>query len=685
MSFNQLTRIEGLEEVGGTLETLDLGYNQIRKIEGVNGLVELRTLKLENNLIYRLEDVNVLRKYVPKLENLSLRNNAICDNKHYQSLVLKRLEALKHLDGVSIESFGKQNLALAASCSLTLQLIKENAYNHARLVWLRPDTGGESKAKNREASVSGLGETDFWSEVEELELDHKKIRKIENLEKLSNLKRLSLCDNEITRIEGLDDCYGLEELCLEDNRVQTVENLGQLRNLKKLDLGRNKISCISGFGQTFLSCSLTQLSLEDNEITSLQGIVPQELARAVHREQQDRGAPGGPAPESFSKLIILDLLGNRSATTTTTGEPLSLSLSRLVFIRSRQADDISLSLSLFYKTTTTRGYTVYHLKKLKVLDGQMVESSEQAAARSKYLGRLTVDTLEEQVGHRFFDHLRDLDISNLRLRDVCHAFSGGAFANLCEVNLDNNLLQTVDGLRTLPNLRVLRLNNNRLDCAIFCEHNDCDCPSSKKKICDVCFPHLEVLQLGGNQIASIKGLQLAGLRNLKTLFIQDNTVSKIDGLVKLPSLQELILDGNRIKYLESTSLQHIRGLRELRLDDNGLRSLQHLCVSSNIAVLHAANNRISDIVDIDHLAVLKDTLTELNLSGNPVARKGVYRSYTVMRFPLLQMLDGQPVSSEERSQAEAQYTIGSLQAAESSFPPSTPTTPVPGQLGTGQP
>ena len=306
---------------------------------------------------------------------------------------------------------------------------------------------------------------------------------------------------------------------------------------------------------------------------------------------------------------------------------------------------------------------MYHLKKLKVLDGQMVESSEQAAARSKYLGRLTVDTLEEQVGHRFFDHLRDLDISNLRLRDVCHAFSGGAFANLCEVNLDNNLLQTVDGLRTLPNLRVLRLNNNRLNCAIFCEHNDCDCPSSKKKICDVCFPHLEVLQLGGNQIASIKGLQLAGLRNLKTLFIQDNTVSKIDGLVKLPSLQELILDGNRIKYLESTSLQHIRGLRELRLDDNGLRSLQHLCVSSNIAVLHAANNRISDIVDIDHLAVLKDTLTELNLSGNPVARKGVYRSYTVMRFPLLQMLDGQPVSSEERSQAEAQYTIGSLQAA----------------------
>ncbi|UPR04217.1 leucine-rich repeat domain-contataining protein [Chloropicon primus] len=628
LSFNQLTRIEGLEEIGKTLQTLDLGYNQIRKIEGVNGLVELRNLKLENNLIFRLEDVNVIRKYVPKLENLSLRNNAICDNKNYQSLVLKRLESLVHLDGVPVKSFMKQNLSHAASCSLTLQLVKENAYNHARLVWLRPDTT-EIKPKSVDTSVSGLSETEFWSEVEELELDHKKIRKIENLSKLSNLKRLSLCDNEITRIEGLEECYNLEELCLEDNRVQTVENLESLRNLKKLDLGRNKISCISGFSQAFLSSSLTQLSLEDNEITSLQGISCLknllELYIGNNRIVELREVQ---LLKSFSKLIILDLLGN----------PL--------------CDDYDY-----------RGYTVYHLKKLKVLDGQMVESSEQAAARSKYLGRLTVDTLEEQVGHRFFDHLRDLDISNLRLRDVCHAFSGGAFANLCEVNLDNNLLQNVDGLRTLPKLHVLRLNNNRLDSAIFCEHNDHDCHHSKKKLCDICFPQLEVLQLGGNQIHSVKGLQLAGLRSLKTLFVQDNSISKIDGLVKLPNLQELILDGNRIKYLESTSLQHIRGLRELRLDDNGLRSLQHLCVSSNIVVLHAANNRISDIVDIDHLAVLKDTLTELNLSGNPVARKGVYRSYTVMRFPLLQMLDGRPVSSEERAQAEAQYTIGSLQAA----------------------
>ena len=629
LSFNQIMRIEGFENVAKTLETVDLDHNQIRKIEGMSGLHNLRSLKLENNLLFRLEDVNVLRKYVPNLTYLSLRNNSICESKSYQSLVLKRLEKLEYFDGVPVSSFAKENIINeAASCSLTLQLIKENAYNHARLVWLRSEQH-RYKVSSGDESMKALDELEFWSEVEELELDHKKIRKMENLQKLTCLKRLSLCDNEITRIEGLEDCNLLEELCLEDNRLQSVDGLGSLRSLKKLDLGRNKIMCVTGFAQTFLSSSLTQLSLEDNEITSLGGLSCLknllELYIGNNRIAELREIQ---LLKHFGKLIILDLLGN----------PL--------------CDEYDY-----------RGYTIYHLKKLKVLDGASVEPTEQAAARSKYLGRLTIDMLEEQVGHRFFDHLRDLDISNLRLRDVFHAFSSGAFTNLCELNLDNNLLHSVAGLQSLANLQVLRLNNNRLENATFCEHSHQEQPQSKIKLCDCCFPRLEVLQLGANQVGSLRGLQVAGLKSLKTLFLHDNTLSRIDGLMKLPNLQELILDGNRIKYIDQISLQHVKNLREMRIDDNGLRSLQHVCTSVDIAVLHAANNRISDIVDLDHLAPLKDSLTELNLSGNPVARKGVYRSYTVMRFPMLTMLDGRPVTSEERCQAEAQYTIGSLQAA----------------------
>jgi hypothetical protein len=47
-----------------------------------------------------------------------------------------------------------------------------------------------------------------------------------------------------------------------------------------------------------------------------------------------------------------------------------------------------------------------------------IEASEQAAAKSKYAGKLTLDFLEERVGHRFFEHLRELDLSGFRIRDL---------------------------------------------------------------------------------------------------------------------------------------------------------------------------------------------------------------------------------------------------------------------------
>ncbi len=47
-----------------------------------------------------------------------------------------------------------------------------------------------------------------------------------------------------------------------------------------------------------------------------------------------------------------------------------------------------------------RLYTIFHLKKLKVLDGMGVEGSEQAAANDTYSGRLTEDFLLDKIGHR---------------------------------------------------------------------------------------------------------------------------------------------------------------------------------------------------------------------------------------------------------------------------------------------
>ena len=49
----------------------------------------------------------------------------------------------------------------------------------------------------------------WWEQVEELELDHQHLRKLHGLERLASLRRASFCNNELARIEGLENCQVL--------------------------------------------------------------------------------------------------------------------------------------------------------------------------------------------------------------------------------------------------------------------------------------------------------------------------------------------------------------------------------------------------------------------------------------------------------------------------------------------
>jgi hypothetical protein len=185
---------------------------------------------------------------------------------------------------------------------------------------------------------------DWWESVEELVLEHQRVRRLQNLERLTKMRRASFCDNELTRVEGLECCTSLEELSLEGNRITAVEGLSTLINLKTLDLGKNKIPQVQGLE---MLTWLTQLSIEDNEIESLAGLsalsclmelyIGNNNISQLREVQQLRDMP---------KLIILDLLGN----------PLC------------QTEDYRL-------------YVVYYMRKLKVLDGLGIEVRNSRVAR----------------------------------------------------------------------------------------------------------------------------------------------------------------------------------------------------------------------------------------------------------------------------------------------------------------
>jgi len=361
LSFNEIARIEGFEKTT-TLTKLDLSYNQVRRLEGLKTLSTLSHLAMNSNHIHRAEDLSMLRKYVPNLSALNFTANPVCEMKSYRHYVLRRLLKLEVLDGVAVTP-EEQRVAMAETSSIKTQMVKENAFIQRRSNWsLMPASFRRQGPTEREALAADEDDESWWERVQDLELNSKHLRKLSNLERLVNLRVLSVCDNEIVAIQGLERCVLLEELLMEENRITKIENVEQLHNLKKLDLGKNKIAAIENL---LALTKLAQLSLEDNEVTALSGLAKLstllELYLGNNRVADLKEALNlKPLP----KLIILDLSGNPVC-----GEH------------------------------EYRLYSIFHLRKLKVLDGLGVETAEQSAANDAYAGRLTHEFLVEKLGH----------------------------------------------------------------------------------------------------------------------------------------------------------------------------------------------------------------------------------------------------------------------------------------------
>jgi len=660
LCFNEIARIEGLDQLH-QLERLELGFNLIKRIEGLKGLTRLRSLELNNNLIYRLDDVAVLAKHVPDLQELTLRNNAVCEVKSYRPQLLAQLPCLTSLDGIRIEDARDHGHAHDMVAAITPSLIRAHAYSRKRYSYsLRPNSiaensmtpgspksegglGGSSGASGLggldDAGEEGLDSDQWWWAVEELELNHQHLRKLHGLERLVNLRRASFCDNELGKIEGLERCAALEELSLEDNRIAKLENLNALRRLTKLDLGKNRITHVEGLEGLAL---LSQLSLEDNDIASLSPLaklgslmelyIGNNRLVALKEVQQLKELP---------KLIILDLSGN----------PLC-------------------------ETDEYRQYTVYQLRKLKVLDGVGIESNEQLSAKERFAGRLTADALLERLGHQFWQHVRELDLSRSKLREL-DALHAEGFCNLRELNLDGNLIAALDTLPRLSALTVLRLNNNLITTLpptpadsgraggvgargavssvriIGGDGDGSGGDGAASGLCSMC--SLEVLQLGFNQITDLSALKLHALPHLKILHLQGNEISRVEGLDSLQHLRELVLDRNKIKGLDPDSLASLCSLRELRMEEVGLRSLAHFGPLPLLHALYLGGNRIAELVEIDRIAHLP-ALVDLVLANNPCARKPLYRPTTLRKLLPLRTLDSREIGPEERERADLLLT-----------------------------
>ncbi len=96
------------------------------QVDGLKGLVSLQTLDMSYNQVTKLEEIYGLRKYVPKLTTLNLSGNGLCEDKSYRPTVLRKMTRLVWLDGRKISASEAAMYGGDNGGALTLAMILEH-------------------------------------------------------------------------------------------------------------------------------------------------------------------------------------------------------------------------------------------------------------------------------------------------------------------------------------------------------------------------------------------------------------------------------------------------------------------------------------------------------------------------------------------------------------------------------
>ena len=106
--------------------------------------------------------------------------------------------------------------------------------------------------------------------LKELHLAKNKIQVIENIGHLKKLYMLTLQANFISVMTGMEDLEQLEQVYFQQNRITKISALENLKNLEILDLALNQISVLENLDSQ--AESLDELWVNDNKISDWSSI-----------------------------------------------------------------------------------------------------------------------------------------------------------------------------------------------------------------------------------------------------------------------------------------------------------------------------------------------------------------------------------------------------------------------------
>jgi Leucine-rich repeat (LRR) protein len=109
----------------------------------------------------------------------------------------------------------------------------------------------------------------YFSNLKTLNLNNNEIEKMENLNNLYKLKLLNLSNNKIKNLNNIERLGVLEEFHIENNEIEEVCDLILNKNLKMINLNNNKITNMKFIEKVK---NLTTIVLSNNKIELIEGL-----------------------------------------------------------------------------------------------------------------------------------------------------------------------------------------------------------------------------------------------------------------------------------------------------------------------------------------------------------------------------------------------------------------------------
>ena len=440
----------------------------------------------------------------------------------------------------------------------------------------------------------------------------------------SHLTFLELEGHQFSEIDAaaIRGLVNAESISLRHNKIRTIpsNSFSHLTKLARLDMGFNQLRDVGDLFTTGTKCAALQCAVFDNNF--LKTVAPFSLLDGLQALYASNNLIATEKDinllRDVEKLIILDLSGNPCSSGGGGGS----------------------SSSSFAPNNAYRPYVIFHLRRLRVLDGVPIDAAEVIAARDVFAGRVSAELLNERIAPATnWAGVTELNLSSCGLKEVMLLED---FTQLKHLRLEHNLLTAVDGLRCCRGLISLNLADNRIG----------DHPVGPTALNFI--TSLESLSLEANGVTSLAALGL-DLPRLKFLNLKANGLLQLDGTERLPGVRELILDANRLRVLPREALLPMAAMRDLRCSNNAIKALE----GAVGALRYLTNatfeaNRLGDIQDILR-AFEGSPLVSLSLLGNAVVRKPLYRNGLIHAMQCLKQLDGKPVTMEERERVELTY------------------------------